>query len=132
MRSLRRLLTALALLGVLAVPASAVAQFDPVSPSSPAPQEAPTVAAAPDHGDNGGLKRWQEILLFAGGLALLAGIGFAIVGDARRHAPVGEDDRRPGAHEAGVSGSRRPRDKARAKQQRKRAKAARKRNAARR
>jgi hypothetical protein len=32
---------------------------------------------------NGGLKTWQQVLIFAAGLILLAGIGFAIVGDAR-------------------------------------------------
>ena len=133
MTSLRRLVTAVALLAVLALPAGAAAQFEPVSPSSPAPQPTQTVVASPNSSDDGGgLQRWQELLLFAGGLALLAGIGFAIVDDARRHAPVGEDEGRPGAHEAGVSGSHKPRDKARAKQQRKRARAARKRNAARR
>jgi hypothetical protein len=50
--------------------------------------DTPTETAAPPPDDTsttggGGLKTWQEVLIFGAGLILLAGIGFAIVGDAR-------------------------------------------------
>ena len=50
------------------------------------PRPRPTPAPPPDDDrarGNGGLKTWQEVLIFAAGLILLGGIGFAIVGDAR-------------------------------------------------
>jgi hypothetical protein len=43
--------------------------------AAPAPQTTST--------GGGGLKTWQEVLIFGAGLILLGGIGFAIVGDAR-------------------------------------------------
>jgi hypothetical protein len=47
-----------------------------------------TATAAPPPDDtsttgDGGLKTWQQVLIFGAGLVLLGGIGFAIVGDAR-------------------------------------------------
>jgi len=51
--------------------------------------ETETAAPPPDDTSTtggGGLKTWQEVLIFGAGLILLAGIGFAIVGDARDRA----------------------------------------------
>jgi hypothetical protein len=50
-----------------------------------------TETAAPPPEDtsttgDGGLKTWQEVLIFGAGVILLGGIGFAIVGDARERA----------------------------------------------
>ena len=80
----------------LAAPAAAVAQ----SPFLPLPQGAqPTVqqpAVTTSSSGGGGLKTWQEVLIVAAGLVLIAGIAMAILGDARRRAPVAtravEDD----------------------------------------
>jgi hypothetical protein len=92
---LRRPLAIAALLWVLALPAAAFAQ----NPFGPLPQaQQPTQTATTNTGsststsDNGGLKTWQEILLFMGGVILIVGIGYAIVTDARRNAPVKEGE----------------------------------------
>jgi hypothetical protein len=87
-------------------------------------QQAPTLggeatqtqtAAPPDTTDsgNGGLKTWQEVLIFAAGLILLAGIGFAIVGDARDRA---RRLSRHGDAEAATAGGVPHRHRAQAKQ----------------
>ena len=71
-------------------PAAALAQ----TPFSPLPQaqtqtQAPvTTPTSNNNGDSGGLSSWQEILIFLGGIALIVGIGYAIVTDARKNAPV--------------------------------------------
>jgi len=92
----RRPLAIAALLCVLAPPAAALAQ----SPFSPLPQaQQPTQTAttttgntSSNNGDSGGLSSWQEILIFMGGIALIVGIGYAIVTDARKNAPVKEGE----------------------------------------
>ncbi|HEX6743537.1 MAG TPA: hypothetical protein VF087_04970 [Solirubrobacteraceae bacterium] len=56
------------------------------APTLGAPQtQTDTAAPAPEttSAGGGGLKTWQEVLIFAAGVILLGGIGFAIVGDAR-------------------------------------------------
>lgn len=82
-------------LSVLALPAAALAQspFSPLPPAQTATQ-APTTTSnsSSTNGDSGGLQSWQEILIFMGGVALIAGIGYAIVTDARRNAPVKEGE----------------------------------------
>ena len=92
---LRRPLAIAALLCVLAPPAAALAQ----SPFAPLPQaQEPTqtgttsTGSSTSSGDSGGLKSWQEVLIFMGGVALIVGIGYAIVTDARRNAPVKEGE----------------------------------------
>jgi hypothetical protein len=72
-------------------------------------ESTPTPTAAPPDTStstgNGGLKTWQEVLIFSAGLVLIAGIGFAIVGDAR------ERSRKLGRHgdrEAAAAGSGMP------------------------
>lgn len=90
------ILAVLLLAAALAMPAAALAQ----SPFLPLPQGAqPTVqqpAVTTSTSGGGGLKTWQEVLIFAAGIVLIAGIAMAILGDARRRAPVAtratEDD----------------------------------------
>ena len=125
---LRRPLAIAAVLCVLAPPVAALAQ----NPFGPLPQAAPTTDTTTSNnmtttsGDSGGLASWQEVLMFMGGVALIVGIGYAIVTDARRNAPVKEG-------EEGHIGERvRPLPKARTKPVRRaksrQARAARKRN----
>jgi hypothetical protein len=92
---MRRPLALAAVLWVLAPTAAAFAQ----SPFAPLPQaQEPTQTATTSGtsssttGDSGGLKSWQEILIFMGGVVLIVGIGYAIVTDARRNAPVKEGE----------------------------------------
>lgn len=93
---LRRPLAIAVLLCVLAPPAIALAQ----NPFGPLPQAAPPTTATSTtssnttttSGDSGGLSSWQEVLIFIGGVALIVGIGYAIVTDARRNAPVKEGE----------------------------------------
>lgn len=92
-RRLATLLLTLVLAGVLA-PAGALAQSSPFAPL-PSPAATPTetvTTSATNSVDDGGLERWQEILIFVGGVILVVGIGWAILHDARRRAPV-EDER---------------------------------------
>jgi hypothetical protein len=101
------------LAAVLALCAPVTAAFGQGAPFAPLPpaQTTPDVTVAPSNassnGDDG-LKTWQEILIFGGGLALLAGIGMIIVRDARQAAPV-----KAGGPETSSGGSRRSREKAR-------------------
>jgi len=90
---LRRPLAIAALLCVLAPPAAALAQQSPFSPLPQAQQPTQTETTTTGNtssasGDSGGLSSWQEILIFLGGIALIVGIGYAIVTDARKNAPV--------------------------------------------
>ena len=77
------ILAALVLALALAAPAPAQQ-----APTLGAPETQTDTAPPPQttSTDGGGLKTWQEILIFGAGLILLAGIGFAIVGDARERA----------------------------------------------
>ncbi len=59
------------------------------TPTLGAPETTQTQTAAPPDTTTtggGGLKTWQEALIFCAGLIVLAGIGFAILGDARDRA----------------------------------------------
>src|SRR5206468_3353387 len=65
------------------------------APSLGAPQQTetapqPVTTAASSGG--GGLKTWQEILIFGAGVVLLAGIAIAIISDARERAPAPEGE----------------------------------------
>jgi hypothetical protein len=84
---LKPLLAISALALALAAAAPAAAQQ---APTLGAPETTQSTAAPPPESEtsegNGGLETWQEILIFCAGLALLLGIGFAIVGDARERA----------------------------------------------
>jgi hypothetical protein len=92
---LRRPLAIALVLGVLAPPVAALAQ-SPFSPLPPAQTQtqAPTTTSGSttNNGDSGGLQSWQEILIFMGGVVLIVGIGYAIVTDARRNAPVKDSE----------------------------------------
>lgn len=126
------LLAVLVVLGLL-LPAVAAAQsaspFDPV----PQPQEpttsTPTATSTTTgtDGGGGGLSGGQEALIGLAALVLIGGIGYAIVRDARSHAPVTDADLRDPLEER--RGTRAPRDRKKAVAQRRRAKASRKRNA---
>jgi hypothetical protein len=83
---LKPLLALAALVLALALAASAGAQE---TPTLGAPETQTDAAPPPEDtttAGGGGLKTWQEALIFGAGLILLAGIGFAIVGDARDRA----------------------------------------------
>ena len=123
-----RLVALLAVLA-LAAPAAASAQQAPTLGAPTQTQAAPTVATTASS-TGGGLKTWQELLIFGAGVVLLGGIAWAIVSDARSRAPV-VDRRRPA--EADGAGSALPpeerrRRKQRARQKARAARAARKRN----
>ncbi len=126
---LRSLLALAALAVVLACAAPAVAQQ---APTLGAEQTQTQTAAPPDTTSstgNGGLKTWQEVLIFCAGVILLAGIGFAIVGDARERAR--RLSRHPGRAEtagAGVPHKHRAEAKQRARAKARAAKAQRRKN----
>lgn len=84
------------MLCVIAPPAAALAQnpFGPLPQAQQPTQTAstPTGSSSSSSGDSGGLKSWQELLIFMGGVVLIVGIGYAIVTDARRNAPVKEGE----------------------------------------
>lgn len=83
-----------ALLALSLLPAPSALGQQPPSLGAPSPEEtapAPTTTS----GSDSGLKTWQQLLIFGAGAVLLAGIGFAIVSDARDR--VGRGDRRGGA-----------------------------------
>jgi hypothetical protein len=93
----RRLVLMFCLLLAFSAPVAGVASAQTSSPFAPLPQPA---APAPDQttttstsssDDNGGLAGWQQVLIFVGGGILILGIGWAILADARSHAPV-EDE----------------------------------------
>jgi hypothetical protein len=84
---LKPLLALAVLVLALALAAPAGAQQTPTLGAPDTQTE--TAAPPPDDTSTtggGGLKTWQEVLIFGAGLILLAGIGFAIVGDARDRA----------------------------------------------
>lgn len=92
-RPLATLLLA-AVAGGLLAPAGALAQanpFTPLPPSSGGQTQTPTVQNTTTTADDGGLDRWQEILIFIGGVVLVVGIGYAILRDAKRRAPVADE-----------------------------------------
>lgn len=91
----RRILPIAAVLCLLALPASAGAQANPFAPLPQPQQQQPattTTSGSTSSSDGGGLKTWQEVLIFMGGIILIAGIGYGIVLDARRSAPVKEGE----------------------------------------
>jgi hypothetical protein len=122
------LLAATALVVALAAASPAAGQQ---APTLGAPETTPSTAAAPadtsESGNGGGLKTWQEVLIFCAGLVLLAGIGFAIVGDARERAGrLTRRGREPEA--AGVPHKHRQQAKQRARARSRAAKAQRRKN----
>jgi hypothetical protein len=110
----------------LAVAAPVAAQQSPTLGAPETTTEAPPPPETTDSG-NGGLETWQQVLIFAAGLILLGGIGFAIVGDARERTRkfshhTGEEAATGIPHKHSQAAKQRARAKARA------AKAARRKN----
>lgn len=92
---LRRTLAIAVLLCALTPPVAAIAQQSPFSPlpqAQTATQTPTTSNTSTNNGDSGGLSNWQEVLIFAGGIALIIGIGYAIAADARKNAPVDDHE----------------------------------------
>jgi hypothetical protein len=133
MRAMPRRFALLICLSIaLAVPAAGIAQAQDASPFAPLPQAtttpqqtATTTTTSDDSG--GGLAGWQQILIFLGGGVLIAGIGWAILTDARNRAPV--EDETEIQHAAKLRQEEDiKRRKARSRDANRRARAARKRN----
>lgn len=108
-------------------PAAAVAQtpFAPLPQSAPTTTE-PTVAPTTTTAEDQGLERWQEILIFLGGVVLVIGIGVAVLRDAKKRAPVEDEERfyRETTERTGPD----PRKKAKARKKTKAQRAARRHN----
>jgi hypothetical protein len=68
---------------VLALAAPAGAQQAPTLGAPPAPAVTAQTTPATTSGGGGGLKTWQEALIFAAGIVLIGGIAIAILADAR-------------------------------------------------
>jgi hypothetical protein len=116
---------------VLALAAAAPAAGQQ-APTLGAPETTESSAAPPPDTEtdgNGGLKTWQEVLIFCAGLVLLAGIGFTIVGDARdRAARLTRRGREPETAGAGAPHKHRQQAKQRARAKARAAKAQRRKN----
>jgi hypothetical protein len=77
----------IAVLGlVLALAAPAGAQQAPTLGAPPAPDVTVQTVATTSSTGGGGLKTWQEALIFAAGLILIGGIAVAILADSREKA----------------------------------------------
>ena len=102
------------------------------APTLGAPETQSDTAAPPPETTStggGGLKTWQEVLIFCAGLILLAGIAFAIVGDARDRARrLGRHQGRGEAATAGVPHKHRAQAKQRARAKARQARAQRRKN----
>ena len=126
---LARVSVVLCLLALLA-PAAALAQdqspFAPLPPAQTLPQDQPVQTSSNTTDGNGGLRGWQQALIFAAGGVLLLGIGWAIIGDARNRAPVEETTGQHESRERAEAERRRRKQQARARA--KRAKQARRKN----
>jgi len=127
---IRRLIAALTVTALLALPvAPAVAQQTPFAPlpSEPTTATTPTTTTQTTTSSSGGIKTWQALLIVAGGVVVIVGIGLFIARDARRRAPISAGDSEaahldPSAHKS----AQRSKQKTRAKQ--KAARAQRRRN----
>lgn len=114
----------------LALPAGAAAQSNPFAPLPQTPQPTETQAPTTLADQNDDLSTWQEVLIFGGAIALIAGISFAILGDAKRRAPVTDDHRTRSAEgdRTGAALRKPPPNKAKARKRAKTQRAARKKN----
>jgi hypothetical protein len=132
-RLLSPLLVLLAL-AALGAPAAAPAQQTPTL-GSPSPEETQAAPATTTDTTDDGLDTWQQALIFAAGVVLLAGIAAAIVSDARRRAGARHPGRAARDSRGRLAGEDRAADhrhrqagKQRARQRARAARAARKRN----
>lgn len=128
----RRFVLLICLLLAFSAPVAGVAYAQDASPFAPLPQatttpDDTTTTTTTADDSNGGLQGWQQVLIFLGGGILIAGIGWAILTDARSHAPV--EDETETQH---IAKLRKEEDikrrKAKSREASKRARAARKRN----
>lgn len=119
MRHALSILVGSALLLSVAVP-GAFAQSNPFTPPAPLvpPEQQAAEPANVQDPDEEGLKGWQEALIFVAGAALLFGIGFTIVADAKRRRPVTEEELHPGRAAAGDPAHRRAEHQKRKSKQR--------------
>lgn len=123
-RTLRLVALLAIVLSLAAVPAAfGQSAFGPLPQA--VPETTPTTATTTANPNSEGLKRWQEILIFMGGVGLIAGIAYAILSDARKAAPVSEAEL---AGHGPAAGARKAQDKTKARARAKAARAARKRN----
>jgi hypothetical protein len=129
----RRLVLLFCLLIAFSAPIAGIASAQDASPFAPlpqattTPQDQTTTTATTSSDDNGGLKSWQQVLIFLGGGILIAGIGWAILSDARSHAPVADETEVQHAAKLRKEDDIKRR-KAKSREASKRARAARKRN----
>jgi len=121
-------IVAVALVLVLALAVPAAAQQSPTLGAPPAPDV--TVQTQPSttgSSGGGGLKTWQQALIFGAGIILLGGIAVAILSDAReRGGRVGHGG--PATEPAGATHRHRQQSKQRARAKAKAAKAQRRKN----
>jgi hypothetical protein len=128
----RRFVLLICLLLAFSAPVAGVASAQDASPFAPLPQatttpDQTTTTSSTSTDDDGGLAGWQQVLIFLGGGILIAGIGWAILADARSHAPV--EDETEVQHAAKLRQEDDiKRRKAKSREASKRARAARKRN----
>jgi hypothetical protein len=110
----------------LALAAPAGAQQAPTLGAPPTPTTVQTAQSTTDSG-GGGLKTWQEALIFGAGIVLIGGIAVAILSDAReRAARLGHG--RPATEPGTAPHRHKQRSKERARAKAKAARAQRRRN----
>jgi hypothetical protein len=122
-------------IALLLAPGPALAQLGGGGGQLGAPETPDVPAPVTQDPTDDGWETWQTLLVTAAGVLLIAGIGVAIVGDARRAAPVTEEDlRHEQARFEDAAGERvhTRGGKARARKKQKVARQSRKRNRARR
>jgi hypothetical protein len=79
-------IAAIAVVLALALAAPAAAQQSPTLGAPAAPDVTVQSQPSTTSSDGGGLKTWQEALIFAAGVILIGGIAMAILSDARERA----------------------------------------------
>jgi hypothetical protein len=112
---------------VLALAAPAGAQQAPTLGAPPQPDVTVQTTQTTSSG-GGGLKTWQEALIFAAGLVLIGGIAVAILADARDRARRLAHGRDPLTEPANAPHRHKQRSKERARAKAKAARAQRRRN----
>jgi hypothetical protein len=121
-------MVAAALVLALCLAAPAAAQQSPTLGSPPAPDV--TVSTQPTSTGStggGGLKTWQQVLIFGAGIILIGGIAVAILTDARERTGRGGHGS-PATEPAGPSHRHRQQSKQRARAKARAAKAQRRKN----
>jgi hypothetical protein len=110
-----RLACLFAILALAALPAAAGAQISALgAQTTPATATTPA-ATSTSSGGSSDLSTFDEVLIFVGGIGLIAVIAVVILLDARRRAPATEEDMRIGAADKRHSPADRRRRRARAR-----------------